>query len=187
MFRNYLKTAIRNLWKNKGFSAINIAGLAIGLCGSIFIFLWVQDELSYDRGNKRPDEIYRVLITLGDTHAATAPLALTPVLQRSSPAVLQAVRFYAGAGPRLVSYGEKRFIENQVWYADSNFQQLFNFPLVEGDPRHVLQTKDGILVTESMARKYFADKDPMGQRLRLDGQMDVVVEGVLKDFAYRGQ
>src|SRR5579872_4789542 len=116
MIRNYLRTAIRNLRRNKGFSAINIAGLAIGLCGSIFIFLWVQDELSYDRNNKQPNEIYRVLITLGDTHAATAPFALTPVLQSSSPAVLQAVRFYAGGGQRLVACGEKRFIENRVWY-----------------------------------------------------------------------
>ncbi len=181
MIRNYLKTAIRNLWKNKGFSAINIAGLAIGLCGSIFIFLWVQEELSYDRENPQPNEIYRVLDLIGDTHAATGPFALAPVMQRLSPAVRQAVRFY-GAETRMVAYGGKRFIENQVWYADSNFQQLFNFPLVKGDPKRVLQTKDGILITESMARKYFGDEDPMGRHLQLDGQKDVLVEGVLKDL-----
>src|ERR1700733_6705855 len=180
MIRNYLKTAIRNLLRNKGFAAINIAGLAIGLCGSIFIFLWVQDELSYDRGNPQPDDIFRVTVIDGSLHAATSPLGLAPFLQRTLPEVRQGVRFMANDA-QMMAHGGKRFVEKRIWFADSNFQQLFNFPLVEGDAAHIFRGKNEMLITESTAKRYFGNKDPMGKRMSLQGQKDFVVAGVLKD------
>jgi putative ABC transport system permease protein len=180
MFLNYLMTAVRNLWKNKVFSAINIAGLAIGLCGSIFIFLWVQDELSYDRGNPQPDDIFRVSVIDGGLHGATSPLGLAPYMQRTLPSVRQGVRFMPG-DPQMMVHGDKRFIEKRILFADSNFQQLFNFPLIEGDAAHLFRGKNEVLITESTARRYFGDKDPMGERISYQGQQDFVVTGVLKD------
>ena len=181
MFKNYLKTAFRQLSRNRLFSTLNILGLAIGLCGSIFIFLWVQDELSYDRQNPEPEDVFRLNASIGEIRAATIPIIMAPALQQLLPAVKQATRIYA-SDPRLVVYGDKHFVEKAVWYADSNFQQLFNFPLVKGDAAHLFQSKDQMLVTERTARKYFGDKDPMGQRLRIFNDKDYVVTGVLKDI-----
>jgi putative ABC transport system permease protein len=181
MLKNYLTTAIRQLTRNRLFSALNILGLATGLCGSIFIFLWVQDELSYDRANPQPDDIFRVTVIDGSLHAATSPIGMAPFLQRTLPVVKQEVRF-CHADPQMIVHGDKRFVEKRIWFADSNFQQLFNFPLVKGDARHIFQSKDQLLITESTAKRYFGDKDPMGERMSFRGQMDFVVAGVLKDL-----
>ncbi len=181
MFKNYLKTAIRQLTRNRLFSSLNIIGLAIGLCGSIFIFLWVQDELSFDRDNPQAEDVYRITTTLGSIHAATAPINMGLYLQRNLPQVKECVRFLP-SDPVMLSFGEKRFVEKRIWYADSNFQQLFNLPLVKGDAAHIFQSKSEVLLTESTAKRYFGDKDPMGQRLKLQARQDVGVTGVLKDL-----
>jgi ABC-type antimicrobial peptide transport system permease subunit len=181
MFKNYLKTAIRQLTRNRLFSALNILGLATGLCGSIFIFLWVQDELSFDRGNPQPEDIFRVTVIDGSLHAARSPLGMAPFVQRTLPVVKQSVRFSA-TDPQMMVHGDKRFVEKRIWFADSNFQQLFNFPLLKGDAQHIFQSKDQVLITESTAKRYFGDKDPMGERMSLQGQKDFVVAGVLKDL-----
>jgi putative ABC transport system permease protein len=181
MIRNYLKTAIRNLQRNKVFSAINIAGLATGLCGSILIFLWVQDELSYDRGNPQPEDIFRVTAIDGSLHTAMVPLGMGPFLQTTLPVVKQGVRFSA-ADPQMMVQGDKRFLEKRIWFADSNFQQLFNFPLVEGDAAQIFRGKNEVLITESTAKRYFGGRDPMGERISYQGQQEFVVTGVLKDL-----
>ena len=181
MFRNYFKTAIRQLTRNRLFSALNILGLATGLCGSIFIFLWVEDELSFDRQNPQAEDVFRMSTTLGSIHAATTPIGMAPYLQRTLPAVREVVRLY-NSDPQMVAYGERRFVEKRIWYADSNFEQIFNLPLVKGDARHVFQAKNEVLLTESTAKRYFGDKDPIGQRLRVRATLDVVVTGVLKDI-----
>src|SRR5579872_5883468 len=117
MLKNYIKTAFRQLSRNRLFSVLNILGLAIGLCGSLFIFLWVQDELSFDRQNPGATDIYRMIVNLGDVHAATTPMAMAPALQRSLPAVREVTRFdNADDNQRMVAYGDKRFIEKHVWY-----------------------------------------------------------------------
>lgn len=181
MFKNYFKTAIRQLARNRLFSILNILGLAAGLCGSILIFLWVQDELSYDRQNPQPEDVFRLIAQFKDDQSATTPAGVAPYLQRTLPQVKQFVRFWP-ADPQTISFGEKRFIEKRIWYADSNFQQLFNFPLVKGDPGHVLRDHNELFITESAAKKYFGDKDPMGQHLSIQGNTGMVVTGVLKDL-----
>lgn len=181
MIRSYLTTALRQLTRNRLFSALNILGLATGLCGSIFIFLWVQDERSYDRGNPQVEDVFRVTVIDGSLHSAAGPLGMAPFLQRTLPVVKQGVRFMAG-DPQTMVYGDKRFVEKRIWFADSNFQQLFNFPLVEGDGARVFQGKDNMLITQRTAKRYFGDKDPIGKRMSLQGQKDFVVAGVLKDL-----
>jgi putative ABC transport system permease protein len=181
MLKNYLKTAIRQLTRNRLFSALNILGLATGLCGSIFIFLWVQDELSFDRGNSQAEDIFRVNVREGEIHAAMTPMGIGPYVQRTQPGVKQAVRFYP-VDPQMMVHGDKRFMEKRIWMADSNFQKLFNFPLLRGDASRIFRTKNELLITESTAKRYFGDKDPMGERMSFMGQMDFVVSGVLKDL-----
>ena len=181
MFKNYLKTAIRQLVRSRLFSTLNILGLAAGLCGSILIFLWVQDELSFDRQNPQPEDIFRLIANFKDDKSATTPAGMAPFLQRTLPQFKQFVRFWP-ADPLTVSYGDKRFIEKKIWYSDSNFQQLFNFPLVKGDPGHALRDHNELFITESAAERYFGDKDPLGQRLSIQGNADMVVTGVLKDL-----
>ena len=113
MIGNYLKTAFRQLTRNRLFSALNILGLATGLCGSIFIFLWVQDELSYDRGNPQSEDIFRVTVIDGSLHSAMVPLGMGPFLQRTLPVVQQGVRFSA-ADPQMMVHGDKRFVEQRL-------------------------------------------------------------------------
>src|SRR3984957_14960758 len=180
MLKNYLTTAFRQLTRNRLFSVLNILGLATGLCGSIFIFLWVQDERSFDRFNQQPEEIFRVTVIDGNLHTAMSPLGLAPFLQRTLPVVKQGVRFMA-ADPQMMVHGDKRFMEKRIFFADSNFQQLFNFPLVEGNAAQIFRGKHEVLITQSTAKRYFGDKDPMGERISYQGQQDFVVTGVLKD------
>jgi putative ABC transport system permease protein len=181
MLKNYLTTAIRQLTRNRLFSVLNILGLATGLCGSIFIFLWVQDERSFDRFNQQPEEIFRVTVIDGSLHTAMSPLGLAPFLQRTLPVVKQGVRFMA-ADPQMMVHGDKRVMEKRIWFADSNFQQVFNFPLVEGNAAQIFRGKHEVLITQSTAKRYFGDKDPMGERISFQGQQDFVVTGVLKDL-----
>jgi ABC-type antimicrobial peptide transport system permease subunit len=185
MLKNYLKTAIRQLTRNRLFSALNILGLATGLCGSIFIFLWVQDELSFDKQHPQAEDIFRVTVQEGSIHAATTPMGIGPYMQRTQPGVKQSVRFYP-VDPQMMVHGDKRFVEKRIWMADSNFQQLFNFPLLKGDAAHIFRGKNDMLITESTAKKYFGDKDPIGERMSFQGQMDFVVSGVLKDLPANG-
>ena len=181
MWWNYLKTAMRNLRRNKLFTGLNILGLAIGLCGSIFIFLWVQDELSFDRQHPQAEDVFRLTTTLGGIHAATTPIGMAPFLRRTLPEIKQVVRVYH-CDPQLIAYGNKRFVEKRIFFADSNFQQVFTWPFVKGDARHIFGSNDQVLITESTARRYFGDKDPLGQRLRFNNDQDKVVSGVLKDL-----
>ena len=200
MFRNYLKTAIRQLTRNRLFSALNILGLAAGLCGSIFIFLWVQDELSFDRQDPQAEDIFRVTTMLGSIHAATTPIGMAPFLLRTLPQVKQIVRLY-NSDPKLIAYGDKRFVEKKIWYADSNFQQLFNLPLIEGDARHIFQGKDQVLITQHTAKRYFGDKDPLvneaalramhmdpgtavGNTIRFNNRKYTII-GIVRDFNFK--
>src|ERR1700722_8363859 len=117
MLKNYLKTALRQLTRNRLCSTLNILGLATGLCGSIFVFIWVQDELSYDRQHSQAEDIFRVTVIDGSLHVATTPLGMAPFLQRYLPGVRQEVRFWA-ADPQMMVYGNKRFVEKRIWFAD---------------------------------------------------------------------
>jgi len=180
MFKNYFKTALRSLLRHKLFSGLNILGLAIGMCVSLLIFLWVQDELSYDRFNKNADAIYRITLKAGSLEAATSPLGLGPALHEELPEVEAATRFLL-SDEKVLAYGDRRFKEAAIGYADSNFLRMFNYPLVKGSSGEALSRKDEILLTESTAKKYFGNDDPIGKTMRLDNQSSYVVTGVLKD------
>ena len=160
MLKNFILTSLRSMLRHKGFSFINIIGLAIGLAACIIILLFIIDELSYDRYHEKSDRIYRVT-TAGvfgsNEFAATytaAPLA--KAICDDYAEVEHATRMMARKN-RLVSYEEKAFIENRFFYADSSVFDVFTIPLQAGDPKSALNKPNTIVITETMAKKYFED------------------------------
>src|ERR1043165_1567617 len=149
MFKNYIKIALRNLWKNKGFSAINIIGLAIGLATCLLIMLFVLDELSFDRYNKKADRIYRVDgdIKFGGNRfiLASAPDPMGPTLKKDFPQVEQFVRFRSDGG-LLIKKGNDNVQQNNVIYADSTLFDVFTLPMVHGDPATALRQPNSLVL-----------------------------------------
>ena len=185
MFRNFLKIAFRNLWKNKGFSTINIIGLATGLATCLLILLYVLDELSYDRFNKNADRIYRVdnEIKYGGNHIdlSVAPAQMGPVMMKELPAVERytRIRWY---GSFSVKKGAENLKEGSVGYADSSLFDVFTLPMISGDPKTALRDPHSLVITETIARKYFNRTDVVGQNLLINDTGNYKITGVIKDI-----
>jgi putative ABC transport system permease protein len=181
MLFNYIKIAFRNLLRHKAFSFINIAGLAIGMTCSIFILLWVRDELSYDQFHEHADQIYRLTADAGEFKAAVSPAGMAAGLKSEMPVIKNITRI---SKPQSVLFevGNQKFQEKRMIYADSNFLDIFSFPLIHGDPKTALQNPDAILITEAIARKYFGNENPMGKIIRKDNQDNYKVAGVLANI-----
>lgn len=190
MFNNYLKIALRNIFKHKGYSLINIVGLAIGMACCLLILLYIQDELSYDRYHENADRIYRVieevrLEGVGE-ESSSMPFPTGDTLPLEYPDAVEAsVRFFNFQLPTMsVQYGtsdEKLFNEPRFFFADSAVFQVFSFEMIEGDPKKALEEPNTIVITEAMAEKYFEDEDPMGKTLRWQNGVNLRVTGVIKD------
>jgi len=184
MFKSYLKVAFRNLWKNKGFSFINIAGLAIGMASAILILLWMQNEISYDDFHEKKDRIYEVwnrATFSGALHCwNTTPKVLAAAMQKDLPEVEHAIRADR-VGSHLFSVGEKRLMirGNAV---DSSFLQVFTFPMSEGDPKSALVDPYSIVVTRSLAKTLFGATDAIGKVVRIDNKDNYHVTGVIEDL-----
>lgn len=168
MFRNYLKTTIRNLWRNKTFSAINISGLSIGIATCLIIMLFVQNELSYDRFNEKADQTVRVLfrgtVQGGKMNEANVMPPVAQTLKADYPEVLEATRLRDYGRPR-IGYGEKSFRDDAFAYVDSNFFSVFTLPFVTGDATTALSQPNSIVVSQDVAKKYFGSDDPIGKML----------------------
>ena len=182
MIKNYLKIALRNILRQKGYSFINIAGLTLGLACFILIGLWVRDELSFDRFHEKKARIYRVLnkVPSGDL-IETPTYALAPTLKEEYPEVEEYSRLWPWAGS-LVRYQDKRFEEQRINLVDPGFFRMFTFPFLLGDPETALADRNSIVLTEATARKYFGDDDPLGKVLHLDEyNAGFVVSGIVQD------
>ena len=187
MFFNYLKVAVRNLLKRKGYSAIVISGLAIGMACCIVILLYVQHELSYDRFNQDHDRIYQLIAerrtAKGTSMSVTLPPPLATSVLGDFPGVVHAVRFLTMDNPiPLVGYGEKRFYEKRLSFVDSSVSEIFSVPATRGDMNKALGRANTVVITEDIARKYFGDEDPLGKTLELNGILNLEVTAVVKNF-----
>ncbi len=178
MIKNYFKIALRNILRHKAYSILNISGLAIGMACSILILLWVQNELSYDRFHANSGRLYRLIANAGDFKAAVSPAGMAGGLQREIPEIKATVRL-SKPTTCLLEAGTKKFEESRVFYADSNFLQVFSFPLLKGNSSTALGRPDGILITADMARKYFGNEEALGKIIRKDNHKNVVVTGIL--------
>jgi putative ABC transport system permease protein len=185
MLRNYLKTAFRNLWKSKGFTAINIIGLAIGLSTCLMILIYVMDETGYDRYNVNADRIYRLdgEIKFGGNHfiLATAPAPAGPTVLRDYPEVEKEVRFRNNGG-RLIKKGNQNIKEEAVIMADSTLFDVFTLPMIDGDPHTALKEARSVVITERMARKYFGKGRVVGRTLMINDSIPYKVTGVIRDL-----
>ncbi len=195
MFKNYLKTAWRNMRRNKVNSFLNISGLAIAMACVIMIVMYVKDELSYDRFFAHADHLFQVNMTVADnggpentTGGNTAP-AVGPALKDMYPEVESYARVYR-PGDVIVRYDGKTKVENyysekNILAVDSNFLQVFNYQLSQGSAAACLQKPNSVVITEATAKKYFADENPIGKILLFDtDRKPFVVTAVLKNIPF---
>ncbi|HSF45033.1 MAG TPA: ABC transporter permease [Chitinophagaceae bacterium] len=183
MIRNYLKIALRNLKRNKGFSFINILGLAIGMASAMLILLWIQHERSYDKFHENKDRIYEAWnrsVFSGKLQCwNTTPKVLASAIQRDNPEVATTARVN-WATDRLFKVGDKSLMgEGNI--VDSTFLQVFSFRMIKGDPKTALMDPASIVLTASLSRSLFGDKDPIGQVITVDNKIPMTVTGVLED------
>ncbi|MBN1999936.1 ABC transporter permease [candidate division KSB1 bacterium] len=185
MFKYFIKITLRNILKYKSYSLFNIAGLSVGLACAILIFMWVRYELSYDRWHNNAGRIYRVVdeekYSTGETgRFAVNPAAMGPLLVKNYPEIFDAVRVRKFRNC-VLQYNDRRFKEEALLCADASLFTVFFYPFVQGDPAHALANPSNIVITHSLANKYFGDADPLGKVMRLNNQWDYTVSGVLKD------
>jgi len=184
MFQNYLKSALRNIKRQKGYSLITLAGLTIGITCFVLISLYVRYEFSYDRFHENAQNIYRVLVDTRETFMGKSQVTVTPGLLASAieeefPEVLRATKVES---ERVVmKYGERRFSENSIYYVDPSFLDIFNFPLLAGNPKTALSKTNCLLVSKDMAEKYFGQKNPLDKKIHVDGT-DYQITGVLANI-----
>ncbi|MFC1492625.1 ABC transporter permease [candidate division KSB1 bacterium] len=176
MYRNYLKIAFRNIKNHKGYSFINISGLAIGIACCTLILLWVQDELSFDTFHEDGDTLYRVTQETGSV--TCAPLA--PALKEEVPEVELASR-YRPIGKRLIKYQDQSYSGDKFCLVDADFFKMFSFPLISGDPETMFDDPFSLILTEETAEKYFGDEDPMGKILKVENRFNFTVKGIIQN------
>jgi putative ABC transport system permease protein len=186
MLKNYIKTAWRNLLKNKFYSIINIAGLTAGLAIGILILLWVQDELSFDSFHKQTSNIYRLEL-FGGTGASkqiwsvgVAPIA--PLVKQQLPEVKDAVRLTGNYNFSLYKFKDKVFGDENVTFADPSFFSVFDFPLIEGDATKPFTNDNSVVITKKTAEKFFGSANPIGKVIVADEKENFTVSAVINDF-----
>ena len=205
MWKNYLKIALRSLRKHKGTSFINVSGLAIGMACCLVVLIFVRDETSYDTYHEQEEQIHRlsirgVIISSGqDQIGATSPILWGPALKKDYPEVTDYARFLQlpnASDPWRIRHGDTEFVERDILNADPSALDLFSWPLLRGDSQTALSEPNAIVLTETMAAKYFGEEDPIGQTLTIDPRLrqggaltgetfDFTVTGVLKDIPRR--
>lgn len=182
MLKSYLKIAYRNILKFKLYSSINILGLAAGIASCLIILLYVQDQFSYDKFGKNYDKIYRLVLDIKNSnntnkYSTTSP-PMGPYLVDNFPEVKEAVRVRIGSSA-LMESDNVRAYEEKIVFADSNFFNLFSFPLAKGNPKSALNEPNEIVITSEMAKKYFGSRDPVGKIIKMDKRFNLKVTGVI--------
>jgi putative ABC transport system permease protein len=187
MIKNYLKVAFRNIRRHKGFSFINIAGLAIGLACCLLITIWVLDELSYDKFHENAANLCRVE---EDQHYSgrifyvyVTPYPLGPALKAEIPEIIDATRV-VWTGGVLFKYGENTFFEDGGRAVDPSFLKMFTYPLVKGDKTTALDSPFSVVLTQDLAEKYFGEEDPLGRVMTLNDKYEFTVTGVLENIPH---
>ena len=178
MLGSYIKTALRNIKKYKGYSFINIAGLAVGMACCILIFLWIQDETSYDRFHDNEGRLYRVVSSLEGEWTSTSPWAISDVLKDDFPEIVRSTRFRT---INLLARREESSHYEEIGFVDPDFLYMFSFPLLLGNPDKALSSTNSVILSEEAANRYFRDEEPVGKILNVNNSMDLKVTGVIQN------
>ncbi len=185
MLRNYFKVAIRTLLRNRGYATINIFGLALGIAGATMLMMYVSNELSFDKQHRDAAFTYRLITELSDGDSRSYAANFTPlasVLEEEVPEVEEVMSIYQNRSQINFRMGDQRITEESWYMADQNFFEFFDFELIEGDKASVLASPKSIVLSESLAHKYFGDKDPVGQLIDEFDWGELKVTGVFKDI-----
>ncbi|MDA3952344.1 MAG: ABC transporter permease [Bacteroidales bacterium] len=185
MIKNFFLTAFRNAFKNWTYSIINILGLSTGLAAIIYITLFVQFELGYDKLHEKADQIYRVgvygMMMNNELNQAVTAAPMAEAMINDYSEVLNACRINK-SGDWLIRYGDVKFNEKEFLFADSTFFEVFSFKLLKGDPKTALTKPNNIVITETGARKYFGNEDPIGKMLRVESDTALYeIVGLMED------
>lgn len=186
MLQNFFKTTLRNAWRNKGNSFLNIAGLAIGIACAGLIFLWVEAELGYDRFNAKKDQLYYVMMNQDYdkgifTHGST-PGPLGPAMHLQMPGIAHTCRSSDDLEYPLFAVGDRSFYAGGK-YAEPSLFSMFTIPFVEGNPKNAFSQLHSLVITERTAKKFFGnEKTVVGKIIRMDNRQDYVISGVVKDL-----
>ncbi|MEJ2505113.1 MAG: ABC transporter permease, partial [Ignavibacteriaceae bacterium] len=186
--KNYLKISLRNIFRNKTYSIINILGLSIGITCSILILLWVTDEFSYDHYHKNANNIYRIVgddAVVGKMAISCGPLA--EYMKNNFPDVVSATRYMPYEEGSSFKYKNKVLQIKNGAFADPDFFEMFSFSFLKGNPKTALSDLSKIVITESMAKRFFGKENPVDKTLLIDGQNPVVVSAVIKDLPANSQ
>ncbi len=185
MFHTYIRTSLRSLAKRKGFAFINVGGLAVGIACFLLIGLYVRHEISYDRFHEHADRIMRINVHIfldgTESNFATTAAPVAAGLKERFPEVLETTRL-TNSGIPVFRVEDKAFSEERVFYADSTVFKVFTLPLVDGDPSRALVQPYSVVLSESMALKYFGTTDILGRVLNMDNRQDYTVTGVMRDM-----
>jgi putative ABC transport system permease protein len=179
MFKNYFKTAWRSVTRYKTYSIINILGLALGITSCMIIFLVVKYELGYDNFNKKADRIYRVTLNAIDFNPSVS-MAIAPAMRTYFPELEQVSQVWHRSDG-LVTVDKTKYNEKSYMFADAQFAKIFDYDWIAGDSRTALSEPNSTVLTESVAKKYFGSKNPMGQMINLDNHYILKVTGLMKD------
>ena len=178
MLRSYLTTALRHLWRERGYAAINLFGLAVGLALCLLVVRLATYQLSVGDFHERKDRVYRILKETGGPMGTMLPLPLGSTLKEKVPEVEETARFVA-ARPRLFRVGEESGIEEKALWTESSVFEVFSLPLLRGDSRTALSRPYTMVLTEPLARRLFGESDPMGQVIRYNQDFDCIVTGIV--------
>ena len=185
MIRNYFLVAFRNILKQKFYSIINILGLTVGVAATLFIILYINDELSYDRFHTQIDRMYRVglngKLAGQEVYVVSTPPPLASAMVNEVPGIEQSLRLWEW-GSVVVRYEDKVFTDDLVFHTDSNFFDFFSFKLLEGDPKTALKEPNSMVLSESMAKKFFGEEEKLGRIIIFSNDNKAMkVTGVIED------
>jgi putative ABC transport system permease protein len=181
MIKSHLKSALRILRKQKVYSMISIAGLALGMACSFIVLIYIDNEMSFDRFHRNADSIFRLVRKMPDIHGPSTRNPMAPALKENFPEIELAVRTWPLTEPYTFRVGEKGFQQNGILFADPHFFQVFTYNFLSGDPIHPLESPLSVVLTKSAAKKYFDFDNPVGEILSFDGKFDMKVSAVIQD------
>ena len=188
MIKNYFRITIRNMMRQKGYSFINIAGLATGLAAFVLIVLFIQNELSFDSMHANVNDVYRVQLDaeVADQSSLTAssPAIMATQFLETFPEINTASRLNSQSTQALFSIENEPYYQDGVFEADSSIFDIFTFPFVEGQPSNALNRPGTVVLTESVAKRFFGDTSAMGRTVRYDNKLDYEVTGVMRDMPF---
>jgi len=186
MIKNFFRIAVRNIARHKGFTFINVTGLAVGLAATLLILLWVQDELSFEKYNLNAEKIYRVeedqFYSGEKYHVTVTPVPAGPVWKEKIPEIKDQVRINLWLPRVLFTYNDKIFFESSIAAVDSNLLKIFTLPLSFGDPESALNAPHSIILTQKLATRYFGNENPVGKILTVENSAQFTVTGVFKEI-----